>query len=257
MTAVPLLTWTPLPTLVDENSFLDFISFTKNTVCKFPCWAGIVPGKTSWDEAIFALRPMEAVSTLNVLPNEESSYGLVNTISWYLYGGDFRAEGKFLTGNDISLIRMNYESFSENTPSYSLPLPERFNLESLLSEYGVPSMVFLYTFIHYEQGPLPFQILLIYPEHQFYIEYHRDAKLNGNNVMACDADFYLRLAVVDDKEKLASTDSMNRALETKDLGLQNMKTVEQVLNISPAKFYEIYSSSNPECISFPVSLWQQ
>lgn len=257
VTVAPLSTWTPLPTLTNENSFLDFISFTKNSICTFPCWAGIVLGKTTWDEAIFALRPMEAVATLEILPNEESRYGRVNTIDWYLYGGDFRAEGKFLTGDKVNLIRMSLESFSDNIPSYSLPLPERFNMQSALIEYGAPSMVFIYTFIHDEQGPLPFSILLVYPENNFFIIYKRDAKLSGNTVAACDSDYYLELAVVDSVDKLISTDAIANTPETESIGIENWKPVEQVLNISPEKFHEIYSSSSSECIIFPVSLWQQ
>jgi hypothetical protein len=234
---------------------LDFISLIGNKNCKLPCWAGITPGKTNWDEAVFVLHPMQSVAKLEILTDEESIYGKANAIFWSFYSGEFKINGTFLTRSNISLIRMDYDSFSNTTPSYSLPLPERFSLQSVLTEYGVPSMVFIYTFIHDEQGPLPFQILLIYHERQFYIEYHRDAILNGNNVVACDADFYLKLTVVDNKEKLMSVDSINRALETKDLGIQNMKPIEQVLNISPEKFHEVYSSSSPSCITFPTDKW--
>src|SRR5688572_22706051 len=128
-------TWTPLPTLVDQNSFLDFISFTEGSICKFPCWAGIVLGKTSWDEAIFSLRPIEAVAKLDISPNQESSHGKVNIISWYFYGGEFEVDGEFITGSGTDLIWMNIQSFSiptENTPSHSLPLLRRFNIQSIL-----------------------------------------------------------------------------------------------------------------------------
>jgi hypothetical protein len=261
-TLTPTITFTPppsripLPTLVDQNSFLDFISFTENSICNFPCWASIVPGQTNWDEAVFALRPMQSVADLDILTNEESTFGKANGITWYLYGGTFRVDGHFLTEKNTSLIRLSFESFSEGIPSYSIPLPKRFNLQSVLTEYGAPAMVFIYTFIHDEQGPLPFQVVLIYPENQFYIEYHRDAKLNGSNVVACDADFYLKLTVVDNKEKLISIDSIKNTTEAQDLGLQNMKPVEEVLGISPEKFHEIYSASTTECITFPINLWK-
>jgi hypothetical protein len=256
VTALP--SWTALPTLADQNGFLDFIAFTENSICKFPCWAGIVPGKTNWDAAVFALRPMQSVAKLEILTDEESIYGKANAIFWYLYGGEFRVDGTFLTGSNVSLTRMSIESFSEPTatnPSHSLSLPRRFNMQSVLKEYGVPSMVFIYTFIHDQPGPLPFKVLLVYPENHFHIKYHRDAKLSGNTVMACDSDFYLEVTVVDDRDKLVSADIIAKTPETKSLGIENWKPVEQVLMITPEKFYEIYSTSDPGCMIFPTNNW--
>jgi len=258
ITLTPLPTWTPLPTLADQNSFLDFISFTENGICKFPCFAGITQGETTWDEAIFALRPMEAVAKLDISPNQESNYGQVNIISWYLYGGEYEVEGEFLTGSSVNLIWMDIQSFSiptENIPSRSLPLPKPFNLQSVLKAYGIPSMVFIYTFVHDQSSSPPFKILLVYPENQFYIEYHRHAKLSGNSVVACDSDYYTDLLVVDNKDKLISVDAISNTPKAKDFDFNNWKPVEQALNISPEKFHEIYSASSPGCMISPKSIW--
>lgn len=261
MTLTPLPSWTPLPTLVDENSFLDFISFTKNSVCKFPCWAGILPGETNWDEASFALRPMESIAKVKTYLGVEGLFGNENVITWYLSGNEVTANGDIgaieANRNAVNLIHISVEGSSipsENNPSHSLPLPQNFSLQSMLKVYGIPAMVFIYTFIHDEQGPLPFKVLLVYPENHFYIQYYRDAKLSGNTVVACDSDFYLELAVVDDRDKLSSADAIANTPEA-SIGIENWKPVEQVLNITPEKFHEIYSTSSPGCISFPSDRW--
>jgi hypothetical protein len=255
--------WTPLPTLDNQDSFLDFVAFTENNICRFPCWAGIVPGKTNWNEAVFTLQPMESVAKIKTYLDIEGLFGKENVITWSLSGDEVTINGDvgaiIANQNVINLISMNVEGSSmpsADVPSHTLPLPKRFNLQSVLGEYGVPSMVFLYTFIHYEQGPLPFSVLLVYPENHFYIIYQRDAELSGNTVVACDSDFYLELAVVDSKDKLISVDAIASTPETKGIGIENWKSVEQVLNISAEKFHEIYSTSNPGCISFPSSRWQ-
>lgn len=247
-----------MPTLTDQDSLLEFISFTGNGTCELPCLANVTPGKTNWDEAVFTLHPMESVAELDILTNQESVYGPANVVSWYLSGDEIRINGKFLEGNEINLIRMDIETFSmptTNADSYPIPLPTPLSMSSVLQEYGVPSMVFIYTFVHDQPGRLPFKILLVYPENQFYIEYYREAKLNGDSVVACNPDFRLELVVVDNKEKLLSVDALTNAPETKDLSIHAWKTVEQVMNISADRFHEVYSSSSSECIIFPSKVW--
>jgi len=247
---------TPLPTLVDQDSFLDFISFTENSICKFPCWVGVVPGKTTFDDAIFALRPAETVAKLNILRDQESSYGKVDTVSLYLYGGDFRSESKFLTGNNVNLIRMSFEAFTESTPSTILPLPRRFSMQSILQEYGTPSSIFIYTYVDDRATDhLSFKVLLVYAENQFYIEYHRFAKLTGSDIVACESEYYLELLVEDSVDKLVSADAIANTPETKKLRIEDWRPVEQALNISPEEFHETYSASSPECMISPRNLW--
>ena len=263
MTVTPIPSWTPLATLVDEDSFLDFISFTKNSVCKFPCWAGIHSGETDWDKALFALRPMESMAKFDTYIGVEGLFGKENVVTWYLSGNELTVNGDIgaivANRNKVNLIHINVVGSSKPSadhPSQSLPLPQNFSLQSVLNEYGVPAMVFLYTFIHDEQGPLPFSVLLVYPENQFYIIYQRDAKLIGNNVAACGPEFYLELAVVDNKDKLVSADTIANNLEMQGIGIENWKPVEQILSMSPEKFHAIYSASTTECITFSSNLWE-
>ena len=262
VTVTPLPSWTPLPTLVDEDSFLDFISFTKNS-CKFPCWAGIHPSETDWDKALVALRPMESMAKFETYIGVEGLFGKENVVTWYLSGNEFTVNGDIgaivANRNRVNLIHINVVGSSKPSadhPSESFPLPQSLNLQSVLKEYGVPAMVFLYTFIHDEPGPLPFSVLLVYPENQFYIIYQRNAKLSGNTVAACGPEFYLELGVVDNKDKLLSADTIAHNPETTDIGIENWKPVQQVLSLSPEKFHAIYSASMTECMSFSSDLWR-
>lgn len=259
-TSLPLRT--PLPTLSGEEDFLNFISFIGEEDCQLPCWVGIIPGKTSWNEAIFALHPIESVAKIKIHLDVEGLFGKENVITWSFSGDGVIANGDvgavIVNQNVVNLMSMSIEGWTTpntNAPLGSLSLPKSFNMQSVLKEYGVPSMVFIYTFIHDQLGPLPFSVLLVYPENHFYIIYQRDAKLSGNTVEACGPDSYLELAVVDGRDKLASADAIANTPETKSVGIQNMKPVEQVLNISPEKFYEIYSTSSLGCITFPTKNW--
>ena len=263
MTITPVPSWTPLPPLVDENSFLDFISFTKNGVCKLPCWAGVYPGKSNWDEALFALSPMESIAnTYKTYVGVEGAFGKENVIVWFLSGNNVTIGGNLhaIAANQNAVNMIYMDAVGSSIPSASNPsgsLPPNLDLQSVLREYGIPSMVFIYTYIHHEQAPLPLKILLIYSEHQFYITYYREAKLNGNMVVACDPDLLLELVIVDNKGKLSSQDVIsNIPVAQGGIRLDDWKPVEQVLLTSPEKFQEIYAVSASECVTFPSILWE-
>ncbi len=51
-TAIPIMTWTPLPTLTSKEAQERVHELLLNNAgCEFPCWWGIIPGKTNWPEA--------------------------------------------------------------------------------------------------------------------------------------------------------------------------------------------------------------
>jgi hypothetical protein len=56
LTSEPTLTWTPLPTLSPgEADVLVMDLLENNAGCQLPCWWGIWPGETTWDEAKYYL----------------------------------------------------------------------------------------------------------------------------------------------------------------------------------------------------------
>lgn len=252
---------TPLPTLSGEKDFLDFISFTGNKDCKLPCWAGVIPGITSWDDALFSLAPTTFVAKFTTYLSTEGYFGKVNSIVWSFYSNEIIASGyvEAPLSNQllVKLMSMEIEGSSPatgNTPSRSLSLPQQYNLQSVLREYGVPPMIFIYSFVHDQPTPIPFQILLIYPDNHFYFKYSRNAKLNGSAIEACNSEFALELLVIDNKEKLVSIDAISNAPEL-NLYMPSWKPIEEALNMTPQKFYEIYSKASPGCMVSPIKIW--
>jgi hypothetical protein len=55
----PSFTWTPINTLdSQEREETLFANFTNNGGCNLPCWWGIIPGETSWEEVQTKLSPL-------------------------------------------------------------------------------------------------------------------------------------------------------------------------------------------------------
>ena len=198
---------------------------------------------------------MESIAnTYKTYTGVEGAFGKENVIVWSMSGNNVTVYGNVhATAENQNTVNMIYMTVVGS----SLPLPQNLDLQSLLREYGIPSMVFMYTYIHHEQAPLPLKILLIYPENQFYITYYREAKLSGNMVVACDPDLLLELVIVDNKDKLISEDTIaNTPVTQGGIRLEDWKSVEQVLHISPEKFHEIYAASATECMTFPSEIWE-
>jgi len=56
VTLLPTLTRTPLPTLDTDDAQMRVLRLLEdNADCQFPCWWGILPGKTLWENALILL----------------------------------------------------------------------------------------------------------------------------------------------------------------------------------------------------------
>src|SRR5688572_21075132 len=94
-TSTPL--WTPFPTFSSTESVENLRIWMQGVFdCLLPCWGGITPGKTTWQEARQLLEQMSGFWTVNISENISCEFGGCNGIGWSLYPGTV-AEGIFYT----------------------------------------------------------------------------------------------------------------------------------------------------------------
>ena len=248
-------TWTPLPTFSPSEGTKILHTWLQGTDdCLLPCWAEITPGQTSWEGARQLLEPMSGFSTVNITEDTVCGFGKCNGIGWSLFP-QTSADGGFyskLPENTIHLMIINIQDAGLQKTN----LLETANLEMILSLYGVPSMLLVFT-----EPDLPGQIFLeltlVYPERQFIIRYSRYAKLDNENVVSCGPDSYMKLIVLDNPEQLMSLSSLANAAETKDLHFDTWhKSLEEATGMTTNEFYEIFKEANAPCITTPISVWQ-
>jgi hypothetical protein len=106
-----------------------------NTGCELPCWWGITPGKTTWEEMV------DTFVKQGIGFSEEGQLGLS------VIEGDYRQHAtnvRFLkTNNLVNAIDISTE------PWHILALPkytdlwQGYSLDRMLSEYGIPTQVYL------------------------------------------------------------------------------------------------------------------
>lgn len=258
LTALPtsIQSLTPLPTLQEEIGLENLYSWLEGTNnCLLPCWGGIIPGQTTWDEAIQITQSMRSFSSIDVYLGAECDFGECNLISWslpdtndglgYIYS--------LLPDNKIHIMRI------EVTDSSSLV--NALNLKDILNHYGKPSILLMSALpVGFGQelpGELALELILVYPDRQFVVKYLRPARLSGDFFTSCESANYIKLIILDNKEQLMSVNVIADATETKDLGVDVWhKPVEEATEMTIDRFYETYKNSDAPCITTPISVWQ-
>lgn len=132
-------------TLTTEEKF-KLISelFLNNDSCSFPCWWGITPGSTSWDDSQILLANMGVVIGRKVEINDTySGYGL-GGIQVSTSNGIIDNHMSILVNNEterVSLIRFDSDGYSD--PIAFQEQWMNFSPQMIIQKYGAPSRVWV------------------------------------------------------------------------------------------------------------------
>jgi len=252
-TAAPL--WTPLPTFsstAGEETLRIWIQGTSE--CLLPCWGGITPGQTKWDEARQIVKQLSGFARVNISENISCEFGECNGIAWSLFPNTV-AEGAFYTKfpeNVVHLVQINIQNEGK---AQKINLVRNIGLQEVFRWYGLPPIFLLN--VETDQAEDRFmELVLVYPERQSIIRYVKKTELIDNKVVNCGQDHQIEMIIVDNKEQLASLDAVANAVETRGLHIDNRyKTVEEATGVTPNSLYDEISAFNDYCISTPVDMW--
>jgi hypothetical protein len=253
LTSPPLLT--PLPTLSSTEAEEKLRLWIAGVFdCLLPCWGGITPGITTWQEARQVIEQMSGFATVNVSENLSCEFGACNGIAWSLYPKTL-AEGAFYTKlpeNTLHLIRINIQNEGN---AQKINLLRNIGLQDVFEWYGLPPIFLLTVETNLAENRF-MKLVLVYPERQSIIRYTKNTELVDGNVTNCGQDHQIEMVILDNKEQLASLDAIANAVETRDLHIdERYKTVEEATGISPNTFFETFSTTGDACISTPVDMW--
>jgi len=237
-------TWTPQPTLrADEAKKLLYELLKDNGGCKLPCFWGIIPGKTTWQEAksfleVFSQKisirgDPEKLGSLDVLLPFPKEMGT----TWHYY-----------------YIR---EGFVDEISSYNDDLSPAFYLTKFLNAYGPPDEVWIRTQAIEEQGSQPFEVALFYPDQGILMDYSGgDLTTVGENLRNClgddlDSPFIILWNVT---EK-TSFDQVIKPLLHGPYD-DPFLPLEEAAGMDAKTFYESFRTpGNNACIVTPKNLW--
>lgn len=245
LTSLPTLT--PLPTIETDKGFQTLYEWLEGTEdCRLPCWAGITPGETTWEYAKQLIETTNGFLDLRTFLDEICTFGKCNELAWSLHLDPHGFVYSTFPENEIHtlVVEISTSDFSKS-----------LGLQKILNDYGKPAILLFST-----EPDLPnyasLELILVYPERQFIIQYNKYAKITEEKVESCGIDNHIKLVVVDNQEQLESLDAIAQAVETKDFYVDVWhKSVEEAMGITIEEFYETYRKADAPCISTPTKIW--
>ena len=252
-TSTPL--WTPFPTFSSTESVENLRLWMQGVFdCLLPCWGGITPGKTTWQEARQLVEQMSGFSAVNVSENISCDFGECNGIGWSLYPATV-AEGSFYTKLPENIAHLIHINVQNEGNAQKINLLRNIGLQDVFRWYGAPPMLLFNVETNLAENRF-MELILVYPERQFVIKYTKNTELIEDQIVNCGQDHQIELIILDNKEQLMSLDSVANAVETRDLHLDSRyKTVEEATGLTLNSFYEAINAFNDFCISTPVNIW--
>lgn len=251
-TAKPTATAThePLPTLPPAEALEKVQELLEtNGGCAFPCWWGITPGKTSWNEALDILQPIAwRISSLKNHPVYKDKV----TREFY-----FAVDDQPTLMNSLMVIFVLEKEALEIEWIVS---GQSYNLVSILEIYGAPDKILINVDGIPITGPAAYDYNLIYSNYEIIAGGGHDAKIvhrNGEDfAVICQPDFRT------DARGLVFW-SPEMKLEFKDFFIQYNSSedylpLETVIRMDSEEFTNfILKNDASNCLEIPMSLWEK
>ena len=239
-------TRTLLPYLSAEHAdkvFQQWLSGTSD--CLFPCWAGLVPGKTTWEDAVYNLKP---VFHIDFPVNDRCDYGVCGAAGWDFdtkdgkhYGGTIYEKEGFLH----SVIIGGYAGAD-------------FGIKKIFETYGEPSQALVFASPEFAGDPPRLEIVFFFERFKFSIKYAWWAETKKDEFVACGQPELFRLGIVATEENSWTTEEIARVGDQKDDHfILRHRPISDVTSMNTIDLYVLVMANNSDvCISIPVEPWR-
>jgi hypothetical protein len=246
ITPTPLTppTLTALPTLSATESVAQVMDLLKsNSGCRLPCWWGITPGVTTWNET---LQFLSSFTYFLGFSYDSKEYQIAefripsplegSITHWYL-----------IRGGIIDEIGV-----------YNYDLAPSYYFHEFLNNYGQPSEIWLRTYQLESRGSQPFLIELFYPDQGIMVEYS-GGKMEtvGNILRNClnGTGFnFPSIYLWSPDKKMSFEEAAKEFLDLKTLPAP--QPLLEATGMSVQTFYQTFKDPDTTtCLETPANLW--
>jgi hypothetical protein len=242
---IPLIT--PIQTLVVEESQAVFQQWLLgDNDCRLPCWAGVVPGETSWEEAYNLIASV--LTVYNVDQEDSCRSGPCSKFSWRVPTMEYSSPAV----GSVRKINNDFVTDISLTIQYSYyPIP----LDQVFIQYGLPQQVLIHAAYYRVDNYVVTYIILFYPESDFILRFFRSGWLSGGNIWSCGPFGETDLRISNSIESnwnieliLLELDG-NRSLEYPKLYYD----MEEITEFSIESFAEMFISDPNACFEIKLN----
>ncbi len=280
-TPMPSSTFTPSPTNTPTASstlpwdaararLLDLLA--KNGNCSLPCLWGISPGRSTYREAEAILTPLSSISgsLFTGFFNEK-----MGSILLYYIEGDLMLDVvvKYIVENQVvslvyfeakeekKIIAKNGEPGISNIYDSSI-FSERilpYTLSRVLSQLGMPASVMVSTYGAPDNVVGGFDIVLLYPDQGFLIDYTTQMYKVGQIVRGCPASAHVKIRISppghSDSFVKSLADTQWAKLWPSPPNDLFWRPIDQATTMSLEEFYETFRKPTNQCLETSATLW--
>ncbi|MBI3168642.1 MAG: hypothetical protein HYZ22_09200 [Chloroflexi bacterium] len=236
-----------------------------NGGCRLPCLLGIMPEKSTYQDAQASFIPFSALSTLTsfiseggaIFPLYTDGDLILNTVIDFSVYPLPAKQTVNRVGFQASELKKTENGFTEvfGSPFFKEHL-SYYMLPNILTEYGNPTTIMVSTMAKLPSSGVSggFKLLLLYPEQGMLVNYTMQMQVIGENIMGCPLNAHVELELYPSGQ----ADSFFNLLEPSgwtQIIQKTYKPLDEATSMSPEDFYRIFSQSIDECILTPANLW--
>lgn len=240
--ATSTVTPTRAPTLAPGQAQAVVLELLRtNGNCELPCWWGLVPGQTTWDEALALLEPIASriaeYGQPNVTPNRAEVFFL--TLPKEVSSPYIQLDFAMQSGVVERILVSGFE-----WPDYQLP--------QLLSGYGQPNEVWIHTEGFTPEAYRLFGLVLLYTQRGVLVSYSTEGELAGSTIQGCFQGNPSLWLWHGDRSM-----TFTEAAELFSWDVQNVLylPLSDATGMTVDMFYQSFKDEQVVCLQTPKNLW--
>jgi hypothetical protein len=259
---------------------------TDITNCHLPCWLGITPAQTTFQEVNKLLTQFGSIADwLGVSLNYPTSAGKVSGASLdipypkdnmiieirpgYLSSSDDKVLVSFMDTRSYHLKDGQYDDDVYDYETYE-QLLKPYTLSGILSEYGPPTQIYIFGSLRGDIGSLSqtpddyldhFLIHLVYPDEGILMEYRMKVEGVGNNYRICPSNALISGYLMQSGDKDDFYKTVHTFIAPDEFWMRYpiaavySKIPQDAFGMTIEEFSQLFLSSPDHCLETPKSIW--
>jgi len=260
-TQVPTNSPTPAPTLSRAERDTAVLELLKSTSgCRLPCWWGIKPGQSTWDEAQFVFMHL---GFGDIYKKTLSEGMVVHSQSIYFDSKNTIGIDTFLYEKNDMIVSININGNGNLDGAKFRGIMLAYSPENIFVDYGIPSRIWVSSSDHFNEQVDPgtkmfYKLFFYYDDLGFLIVY--DGLVDYQTTYHICPSFSAN-GFIDGLELYMQPANSSTPLE--NLTLWGSKehlgalTLEEAAGISVQDFFNLYkNATGPVCFDTPRDIWK-